>query len=298
MLVIGSVALLAQGISTGRPQRDIDYICTFDEYTDWVSREKKDLRSYVPLSGNKFVAVSTTGRIHEFEIAWPDSSAEKLLRMQSGRTHASLGACLTLKLSHRYLKNSPAFLKTMDDIHLLRRHGVEVLPHLQEWQQIRELETYDYKHPSLNRSKKDFFDTSVAYVYDHDSIHRAVATFEQPAYVYYRGCGKEVYCSKSKFFDAVSEGIRLAGVLEEAYVLALERSIIPHPGVLTPRQAFDVALMKVCTSITSGWFREFAWENYHQVCRLYSDDYVTKFKAALAAGNIPLADKAAMMYSK
>jgi len=32
----------------------------------------------------------------------------------------------------------------------------------------------------------------------------------------------------------------------------------------------------VCTSITSGWFREYAWENYDRVLDLYNslgDDY-------------------------
>jgi hypothetical protein len=29
------------------------------------------------------------------------------------------------------------------------------------------------------------------------------------------------------------------------------------------------ALDKVCTSITSGWFREFAWQNYDEVVKIY-----------------------------
>ena len=43
-----------------------------------------------------------------------------------------------------------------------------------------------------------------------------------------------------------------------------------------------MALMKVCTSITSGWFREYAWENYDKVLDLYNelgeDDYVQRFQ--------------------
>ncbi len=77
---------------------------------------------------------------------------------------------------------------------------------------------------------------------------------------------------------------RLYGVLEEAYVLALERSQIPFAGKVTPRQSFDIAIEKVCTSITSGWFREFAWENYDKVVELYRDDYVEKFKAGVDKG--------------
>jgi hypothetical protein len=44
--------------------------------------------------------------------------------------------------------------------------------------------------------------------------------------------------------------------------------------------------MKVCTSITSGWFREYAWENYHRVLQMYSDDFVVQFKQGLAEGKV------------
>lgn len=88
---------------------------------------------------------------------------------------------------------------------------------------------------------------------------------------------------KAKFFSLPRE-IQLLGVLEESYVLALERSIIPHNS--DRRRAFAMAISKVCTSITSGWFREFAWENYDDVVALYDDNFVDKFRAALAAGHI------------
>ena len=47
-----------------------------------------------------------------------------------------------------------------------------------------------------------------------------------------------------------------------------------------------IALEKVCTSITSGWFREFAWENFDVVTNLYNDDYITKFTNAMKDGII------------
>jgi hypothetical protein len=54
--------------------------------------------------------------------------------------------------------------------------------------------------------------------------------------------------------------------------------------VKTPREAFDMALSKVCSSITSGWFREFCWENYDAIADLYSDDYVIKFECGVMSG--------------
>jgi hypothetical protein len=77
-------------------------------------------------------------------------------------------------------------------------------------------------------------------------------------------------------------------VLEESYVLSLERAIVPFE--LTDydkrKKAFDTALIKVCTSITSGWFRKFAWDNYDDVCALYDQEYVERFWREVEKGNV------------
>ena len=90
-------------------------------------------------------------------------------------------------------------------------------------------------------------------------------------------------CDMEKF-KAQPEIVKLYGVLEESYVLALERAIIPFGT--DPKRAFDIALEKVCTSITSGVFREYAWQNYFKVQELYHESFVQKFNTALAAGKI------------
>lgn len=290
MLLIGSQALKLHGYDIGREPRDWDYIALFEDYTQWLNLalEEGIVESHYPVTSKKFVVRLKDGRIYEFEIAWPGSnSTGRMLMFTEPYGVASPELCLALKLSHRYLKNNPAFLKTMRDIQLLRQKGVVLSKRMQTWMEWREEETYEYKHPNLNRSKQEFFDPSVRYVYDHDAVHRAVAHYGLPAYAYYMVDGAEVQCSKEKFFGHVTEAVRLFGVLEEAYVPALERSIVPHPGVLTPARAFEKALMKVCTSITSGWFREFAWENYDAVCALYSDSYVTRFWDAVNRGDVP-----------
>jgi hypothetical protein len=82
----------------------------------------------------------------------------------------------------------------------------------------------------------------------------------------------------------VSQDIRLAGVVEEAAVLAVERSLVPHPGVWKPEYAWKFALAKVCSSITSGWFRQFAYENAPQVLKLYPQGYWEKFQKDCESG--------------
>ena len=283
MLLIGSQALWAHNILL-RNSQDSDFICTYDEYRQWVDENKQHLVNYYPISGKKFVCEDKLSHKYEFEIAWNNSSGEHLLALYQGIAPPEV--CLALKLSHRYLKNSPHFKKTMDDIIALRKLGYIVPNDLQDWFIKREQETYTYKHPNLKQSKKGFFTDDVPYVYEHDDIHLAVKHLDQPAYIFYKDNNQEVFTSKEKFF-AVPEYIRLYGVLEEAYVLALERSIIPFPGVLTPYHAFIKALTKVCTSITSGWFREYAWENYYKVLELYQgNQYVDNFELALWEGRV------------
>ncbi|QHZ60101.1 hypothetical protein PJKIFABJ_00165 [Pseudomonas phage PE09] len=304
MLLIGSRALVANNpeLEGVRPTVDWDFICTIEQFTAWHKANKGNLQFAVPTQQGKYYhARDKDGMNYEFELAWPGTSAEQFLIeyncMNVGaEATASNYDLLLIKESHKYKRNSPHFLKTMSDIKFLRDkltngQPVKWIERNRELLAMREKESYDYAHPRLNVSSKDFFNgDGVQYVYDHDSIHLAVAltrpnenTF-QPAYTFYMKDGSEVMTSKEKFMS-VPERIRLYGVYEESCVLALERSQIPHgmgkEGGPTARQSFEMALSKVCTSITSGWFREYAWENYQKVLDLYNElgenDYIERF---------------------
>lgn len=347
MLVIGSAALVRLGYNLGTSApKDLDVIATFDE----LNKLTDELRTYhgssrvrsMPISGKKTVLrvfaedFSLPSHI-EVEIAWSGSTGDELLQITKTSNFiewngphidvlrkariASLDILYTLKMSHRYLKNSVHFEKTMEDIRRMRMFGARIFD--EKWLKRREEETYTYDHPNLNTTKSAFFkmNEGVNYIFDHDSIHLAMAHLSKanwdmwkrskvgqlgdviPAYKLYAGEG-EVISSKEKFFSA-SEAVRLYGVLEEAQVLALERSQIPY-GVApqyfynvrrihnisqihltsppSPRRSFDIALEKVCTSITSGWFREFAWENYDTIMSMYESDYVDRFWDAVKSG--------------
>lgn len=204
----------------------------------------------------------------------------------------SMGWLYVLKYSHRFLKG-PHFEKTRRDIHLMESLGEDEVGWLDDpamaykgWLARREAETYTRRHPNLNVMKRDFFSDAhgVHYIYDHDSIHKAMALENGvPAYEAYKEPGAEVMCSKD-LWDRLPQRVRLNGVLEECYVLALERSQIPHPGESSPRDSFRRALQAVCTTVTSGWFRDFAYEEYFTILRLYNDDYVLRFEKGLNAG--------------
>lgn len=308
MLLIGSRALVANNpeLEGVRKCVDWDYICTIEQFTKWHKANKASLQFAVPTQGGKYYhARDKDGMNYEFELAWPGTTAEYLLNCfdidVSGVTVADNSTLLFLKLSHRYKRNSPHFLKTMSDIKFLRGKGVKLYSEHYDTMEQREAESYDYAHPKLDVTSKEFFTgDGVNYIYDHDSLHLAVALTHEwdnprdqncydyhsvPAYTQYMKDDSEVMTSKEKFFS-VDEEIRLFGVYEESCVLALERSQIPHglgkEGGPSARWSFEMALMKVCTSITSGFFREYAWEHYNEVLALYNElgeeDYIERFK--------------------
>ena len=261
MLVVGSSA-----VNLGRKPKDRDLICTWKEFEE----SYKGLPKW-PINEGKTWIVESDGMKWEHEIAWPGSTGEELLEIlnvkEGDTTLADLDVVYTMKMSHRFLKNSPHFHKTMRDIHFLRKQGAEIFD--QTWYSARVAETYSYEHPNLDRTKEEFFVDE--YKFDHDLVHEAVAIGSKPAYEWYKIPGEEVKCSKT-LFESQTEWVRLNGVYEEAAVLSIERSLVPFQDQAPdPDLVFAYALMKVCSSITSGWFREYAWENYDRVLELFEE---------------------------
>lgn len=292
MIVTGSTALAYH--LPGTRTNDLDLVGTYDEAQAW--RKAFQPRTFFPINEGKTLFMKRNDDICEIDIAWEGTRAAGFLAfakdnpqhfsLHDGLLVPSLDVLYALKMSHRFLKDSPHFIKTMADIHWLRHKGATINEDIHPYYLKRMADTLSYAHPKLNVSKDGFFDaesTGVPYIYDHDSIHEAVKTYGKPAYQFFKPEDSPVLCDKKMFF-AEKQEIQLAAVAEEAYVLALERSLIPYPDGKTPKEAFDMALMKVCTSITSGWFREFAWEHYFQVQSIYDEGYRRKFYRALGAG--------------
>lgn len=308
LLVIGSAAMNRSDKTTyWRQEVDLDLICS---KADFVTYVKELIESGARLRELKFDAHKAVFKYthkDQFKIveasfldvphALQESDKEIFeyclnspYRQMVGNTLmyiAPLHIVYMMKLSHRYKKDSVHFLKTMKDIKELRAGSNEdeiyFSRDIKAMLVRREAATYTNSLPKLNQKKDTFFEDSVPYKYDHDTIHEAVKLLDRPAYTYYMKDGEQVMCDKEKFF-AAPKSIRLFGVLEESYVLALERAVIPFGT--DPKRAFDIALSKVCTSITSGWFREFAWENYEAVQDLYHESFVAKFNKALEDGKI------------
>lgn len=295
MILMGSRALALRAPQLlGRKPLDFDFCCSKAEFDSWMeSNAYKVSPTKVYSEKNKMIVEGKTNC--EFEIVGGQPSTQMMIDLVESDPDTfdtpfgkvpSLDMLYTIKTSHRFLKNSPHFWKTLADYHIMKRAGAKVRSEFQDFLKIREKETYNYAHPKLNVKKNDFFkDDNIQYVWDHDDIHKSVARYEAPAYTYYLKDGAQVDCDKNKFFS-LDEKYRLAGVVEEAAVLAIERSLVPHPGVWTPEYAWRFALSKVCSSITSGWFRAYAYDHAPEILKLYPQGYWEKFQEDVKSGLI------------
>lgn len=301
LILIGSQALhFRTPHLLKRKPADFDFICTRDAMGEFYSKFESYIgakKIYSP-SNNKIIIKGKS--ICEFEIPTPDSSGEKLIKMVSEDEDSlrtdfglipTLDILFTIKKSHRYLKNSPHFFKTFVDYHLLKNAGCKS-DKFNDWLALREKETYiNQKYPKLNVVKKNFFnEDSFKYTYDHDSIHVAMANnilggSGKPAYIQYGVDGEEVKSDKKKFFEC-DEKIRLRGAIEEVMVLACERSLHPHKGKLTEKEAYLMAFSKLASSISSGWFREYVYENGPAIITSMPQGYSDHFENTIKNGTI------------
>lgn len=294
MIMMGSAALALQ-TDLKRKLNDYDFLSTEEEYNHWLKENEENIEKIIPTKFG-FAVILYNQIPFEFEIVEKNPSSKILHDLYNGSLFLPLDALYTLKMSHRFLKNSPHFLKTMLDIYYMRSLGAKVPYELSDWMKIREKETYNYSHPNLNRDKVSFFENiqkgynQQNYLQvDHDDIHEAIKLYDKPAYEYFKDPNHPVRCLKS-LFDDLPYSLKLASVYEEAAVLAIERSHIPNGFKYDARKVFEYALTKVCTSITSGWWREFAWENYFEALKLLDNvgsfTYINKYKEAEQQGKI------------
>lgn len=300
MLALLGSGALCHHITNFRKPLDTDLLGTYEEIQEhikYLGKVEKIVANY-PIDSGRKIIVKTTEHIREYEVCWPDSDSEALLKIieQDDRSFVSdwehglcrvpdLDVLYMLKLSHRFKKNSPHFLKTLNDIELMKKLGAKFPEQHSEWFKWREQVTYTNSLPKLNVDKKSFFGgDGIVYEFCHDSLHEAIAFGSRPAYLEY--AGGEVWSDMGKF-KALDEHTKLLGVLEECLVLASERSQLAFTPAPDPRWSFEMALSKVCTSITSGYFRSFAYDNYHKVVAMYDEfgyTYMDKVHQGIASG--------------
>ena len=285
IIFIGSEALRYNGFNVDRKILDIDIIAPLKEGIEFSKKKLGEFKTY-PVSSKLWIYRNDNLVI---EHLMPTGSNKLIYEymIENNLEYIPPELSLAIKMSHRFKKtNKKEFLKTKNDIKMLRDNNIDYKD-FDDIFKMRQKEVLSYSHPNLNQNKSEFFTDDVGYVYDHDTIHESIKTMDKPAYQYFKPENSEVFCSKD-MFDKLPYDIKHKSVIEESWVLTIERSLVPFDitdeDVIKNR--FRHALQKVCTSITSGWFREFAWEDYDAVVNDYDINYYYRFKDGLKNGII------------
>lgn len=303
MLIIGSVAAKAW-IPSFRDQNDFDVWMMPDEFSAWYNANLDKIISFVPerMEDKYFVKLNDGTKINSIEIRILTEHCSQLMFHKAQRHNkeidviggtfkvASVKTLIKLKRSHlefplRWNKHIADYADLME---YYRTNQAEC-----DAQQDNDLLELGYKQlyktttqrlgvtkANLNMSNDDFFaksEAKVRRIYDHDSIHRAVMFYDQPMFEKIKDDLSKASCSK-RLWDDLSHDDKIRAVQEEAMVIALERKVLPKliaNETYDANQAYAWALQRICTNLTSGWFRSFALDNWRE-CSQLNFNYVEK----------------------
>jgi len=292
MLIVGSKALKFHFPKFPRSARDIDVIgfksdldYLFDLLQPLTMIKSEDTVLLKDIKNKTDIFDSDSV---ELLLADNSESLQKYLEYDEGNLFASVEVLYSLKKSHIHFPIK--FKKHIHDFCFLndKVDNIDVLEHITKLNYLEtEKRLGKLRTPSLNKSVTEFFGQSDAYVksyFVHDDIHKVMAHYDKPLYEKLQNDKTLAKCDLPKWVILSYED-KCKCVLEEAYVIALERKILPMlfggGKGFTSDEAFDWALMRICTTLCSGWFREFATKNYFIIKLLYNPNYVENFLLSL-----------------
>lgn len=295
--------------------KDLDIIGTEEEIALFLTARADDIVSTTPRGAHKLLAKSKEFGLIECEYARGDNSSYGYHSIMNSRiVPPNWGQKKTTISGIEMVYASPDIQFSIKKAHIFypinwEKHATQyfVLSDYNEGEDfhaeitaVRAKETEEHfgklNTPKVNKADKaDFFIDSIEKirVFEHDDIHKLVA-FERdvPAYTKMQPDQTKVACAKELWL-AMTHETKCNCVLEEAFAIALERHIIPFifigngKGQPDPVVALKWALMRICTTLCSGWFRQFALDNYREIlARGLDTQYVDHFMDRYAAGDI------------
>jgi hypothetical protein len=313
MLVIGSQALMVVSEKTpeniARQQRaDFDVVMTPEEFSKWTKDYSGFIKSLYPTSDHKYKAIVEKDgkrKQYEIELGFEGTSSKWLYDHEKeisshcmvgflgdNERYYVMGEHFQMLTKRSHLIYPVHFEKNMSDYQRLKSVCNTSLEELleadiaSEYYTLRSNEAkqrFKQRTPKLNVTTEDFFSSKlpVDTYFVHDHIHKVMAIGSVPAYTLMQKDKSKAWCEKDMFFN-LPHGVQVCCVQEEAYVIALERYILPQYGedCNDPFACYKKALKRICTTLTSGWFRDFAIENYNHAIMRYDENFVDKFANA------------------
>jgi hypothetical protein len=296
MVVIGSRAA-ACWIEDFRTPNDLDLIGTLQEIHEWATKHKDKIDYMLPTSPWKFKCKLKSNFQIEFEVADVNPSAMMLIEQEETFLKrmlminniwleawvAPVEVLYHTKRSHIYW--AVHWQKNIADMHLLKEYCGHA--ELRKWDAYYEARLKENEakfgprfQANLNQPNEKFFaksERSLNRQFEHDELHEIVKYYDRPLYEEFKEDKSKALMNFAMFYNA--EHIKkLRCVREEAMVIALERYIITGKETDSVK-AYQRALQRICTNLTSGWFREFAIDHWAEIS---TPDwhYVTLFEMA------------------
>ena len=135
-------------------------------------------------------------------------------------------------------------------------------------------------YPKLNVKVKEFFDDYVTKKYDHDYLHERFAYYDKPLYTRLQKDPEYAWCDKDLWYN-LSDEDKVKCVTEEVMVINTERFLVPSDWTHNPKVGHMKALDKVCTTLCSGYFRDFAIDNYPKVLSMFDPEKYNQVRILL-----------------
>ncbi|RGB24521.1 hypothetical protein C1646_772989 [Rhizophagus diaphanus] len=126
---------------------------------------------------------------------------------------------------------------------------------------------------NLNISNEDFLENEdnlfVQTRVHHEDLYELVKYGEHPIYQGLKDDQSKAWINKS-LFEKLDYQTKINCVKEEAMAIALERYLIPMISN-NQENSYKLALIRICTTLNKGWFRQFAIDNYPRLANLDKD---------------------------
>lgn len=283
VLIGGSVALKHWLKDESVSPKDTDYFCYRVDCPFDLTRFEESICNFL-----------YTDKKNKREVFIVDNCPplQWVLKNNIDSTYMDLSNLLVLKNAHKHFylgKYKKSFKHLIDYSRLLKciflsskqkSISEEYSQWLIEWAYFNDSRLLHF--PKLDKSKDDFFQSGdLVYYHEHDYLHELLAIEDKPAYT---KCLTGEVMFSNKLFNQLDYQSKVNMVLEESFVLALERCLIPmfhgetYLPAITPLEAFKYSLVRVSTNISSGAFRSFAADNFCQIYEEYLNKHINYYK--------------------
>lgn len=289
MIVLGSRAA-RHHLPAFRPPADWDLVVTPEEIGRIALAYDGSITEFVPSSPYKYRLMLHGERMIEVEVVEPGSSNALLAEDAASwpKIDTPVGLAHVPPLDYLWrIKKAHVYWPVHWDKNIADLHEIGAAcgfrPHARAEAfyalRLQECEAKfgHRRRARLSMSNEAFFaksEKAVGRVVDHDAIHEVVAYGERPLFEAMKHDLSLATLSRD-LFEAASEETKLRLVREEAMAIAIERYILTGK-VGEGAVAYASALKRICTTLTSGWFREFAILNWPAL-REPDFDFVTRF---------------------